>query len=328
MNKEFEKVCALLYQDALQRESQWARQIRMVEPTLQGDDQTLIHEFFRHMVSNIENGQINLDASGNEIIKANIESMFLKSIYYRVGNGTYLVSKERLGAIRALLQQKAKERHENISSKLLDDPDIFNLVSGWVWEDWAERFLAMGISTLTEYEYKTDENGNRILQVTSPQYSVGKMSNKQKDMVINFDINFDGGVLPLNLDIKRNLQRFHVGDLTYTPIQIDKKIDDAFNLVDFLKTEVIKHKMAKTFPVFLSLKGGIDTLLSSEILSQPDNFFLKSEQKMPSNDEIHEMAVKILEHTSDPQHPSAKEVKQIVNHMGLNMIKGNLWYAR
>lgn len=322
----FKKTCQDLYQDAINQERYWAEQIRIAEPDLKGSDQDIIHHFFQKMVTNVTLKQVAVnDSTGFEKIKLNIENEYLKSASYTVDDGgIYQISKERLGALRSILEEAAKNKHTSINSSLLDDPNVFNLVSGWIWEDLTERILEKVARDISYDEY-IDEQGYRI---GGFKYQLNKRSNKQKDMQINFDIDFDDVLIPINIDVKRNLDRFHVGDLTYTPLQINNKIDDNFNLADFLKTEVIKNKIAKTFPVFLSLKGGMDTLLSSEILSQSDNFFLKSEQKMPSNDEIHEMAVKILERISNPKRPSAKEVKQIVNNMELNMIKGSLWYAR
>lgn len=326
MDIMFKKTCQDLYQDAINQERHWAEQIRIAEPDLKGSDQDIIHRFFQKMVTNVILEQVAVnDSTGFEKIKLNIENEYLKSASYTVDDGgIYQISKERLGALRSLLKETAEDKHTSINSSLLNDPNVFNLVSGWIWEDLTERMLERAVRDISYYDY-IDEQGYLTGDF---RYQLKKRANKKEDMQINFKIDFDDVLIPINIDVKRSLNNFHIGTQSYTPIQVNNKITDDFNLADFLKTEIIKHKLSNNFPVFVSINGGMNTVLSSEILSNADNFYLKDENELPSNDEIYNMAAQILKSISDPVHPSAKEVKQIANRLGMNMIKGNLWYGK
>jgi len=333
----FDSVCNELYQKALSIEKQWANQIRMINPNWTGSDQDIIHNFFTMLLNQVpeKNRKLSIQ-NGKEIITANIYNGYqLKSIKYQTSEGHDLtLSSARLKIVSDLFKTEAKERHENMSSNFLENDNFFKLVAGWVWEDFAEDLLSQAVDSFGGELYSTkDSEGVERWGFTKSPYVLNARSSKKKDMSINFNIELEDDSKPiaLSIDVKRNLDYFHIGDKTYNPIQLQKILTDSLNLIDFLKTEIIKGKMEETYPVFLSLSSGTDTLLSSEILSNPKNFDLRDTSGFPSNTEISIMAQKILDWIADNNSKmsiTSKNVKEVALKVGAKMVTGKLWYGR
>lgn len=136
-------------------------------------------------------------------------------------------------------------------------------------------------------------------------------------------------------DYKTDLDNFHVADKHLSL----SGADITSNLYDYVCSTILRQKIEKYYPTFISLHNKGEILFSSEMLSDPSHLYL-TEPPLLSQEHIERMATEIFEKhqkslisTADAREGLTNLANEglsdvVMKHLYQRTLRGSLWYSR
>lgn len=216
---------------------------------------------------------------------------------YEIDGKKYILSEERLSDIQKIVNKLSK-----MNPKIKDIQKLVNFderITGLLWEEAGEKVINRGLdeifgedrkAVLNDFtkskDWKVDSKVSIMIYYTIKEHGKEYANNIEE--------------AEINLEHKKHLDNFHFGD---EMIDVDgDKISylktlstdmDKIYLPDIYKSALLKSRSEGFYPIYYSVADR-DVLLSSEVLSRPEGFYLVK-PKLYSENTISKMAKDIYE---------------------------------
>jgi len=246
-------------------------------------------------------------------------------------DGTYLAGED----LKKPSHPISKARIEQIHG-------LYDYMQGWVndrllpvvWEEVGEKILQ---------DYITQEYGKTEVRVEESDdwkydFVMKFPSNTYRDTTIKYggrEYQLSKPATDWKFDYKTDLNNIHIAD---KQLNIDGD-DVTTNLYDIICVLLLKNKLEGLYPTFISLQNSGQVVFSSEILQDPQNFYL-TEPPLLSQTYIEETAEKLYEnykmelidrtqYSEGMKNLANQGLNEVVmKHLNKTTIKGSLWYGR
>ena len=244
----------------------------------------------------------------------------LESAEYSVNGVKKTLSPESIDAIR-YYYNKSRKKNATWDQKKLD-----NNVESFLYEESGDTIIRDMIAAINWDNAFNFLPGNNIKDDLIPDTI---LSFSVYDEVDNKEIPIDSK--QIGFEHKLNIHHFHVGDES---IKLDREQLSESNIPDLLKAYMVEERIGKLTPVFYSSRDK-EFVLSSEILKNPDKFYLTSPKEF-SDDYIEDRANQIFtKHEQEilNYEETADSMYELINDLTIKDVvsatyETSLWYGK
>lgn len=299
-------VSAELKREAIQQENRWANILMRLlqkeqeetgstEPLIKAiNPQQFLKDFFTQALNYTKGPKI----SKFDYTKTGNFKIY-PPITYEINGTTKKLSQERINIINN--EVKSMQKNNPYVDNIQDIDNFENRLAGFIWEEIGETVVNQNLNKMLNQR----PDGVISLFKQSKDWRVDSVATayvlyKETSNNIEYDI---ADQAQIYLEHKTNVEHFHFGDglvtLNDTNLpyfkQITKNLDSIY-IPDLYKAAFLRERIKGLYPVYYSVQNQ-KVLLSSEILSKPEGFYLTKPPEY-SEAEIDNMANKIWEDLS------------------------------